>query len=130
MRFTWIALPLLFATLGGTPAALAAPCDDGADERDRRRATVIDVGHRGEATGLSSDAHWLQIALSPQGTIRLGEADTTQDGAASETPSSMRARVQWRTMRVVSLDFTNRLRHSVNGFLSSYSTACPPPLAA
>lgn len=129
MRFTWIALPLLFATLGGAPATTATAGEGGADEREERRA-VVALGHTPVPAPPFGSAR-LELVLLPQGTSRRQvEGETVEDGTACQGPSSASARVHWRVMRVASLDFTNRLSHSVSGFLSPYSTACPPPRAA
>lgn len=130
MRFTWVALPVLLATLApasGGGAVAEEPADD-----ERSRTPVVRVTAE---TDPSPVRPWtvvdLEVAQPSQGSGRrhLEAAETIDRGPSVDGSSSESAHVHLRVMRVASLDFSTRISHSLSGFLPSYSTACPPPAA-
>jgi hypothetical protein len=112
MRFTWVALPVLLATLA--PAPGAASTEENADD-EQSRSPVVRVA--------------AEVARPSQGPSRQLAAETIVRDPSLDGSSSASADVHLRVIRVASLDFSTRVCHSVSGFLPSYSTACPPPAA-
>ena len=123
MRFTWIALPVLLVTLTGTSGASPPPADEASDrERVVERATspmaapIVALPSMGEA-------QWKR--LGAEGTERR---DSHPDAAAP--PGSQRAnqaRVRIRTVDLAGTTFIPEITRATTGFLSSSTTACPPP---
>lgn len=128
MRFTWVALPVLLATL--TPSGGGAATEETADD-EQSRPPVVRVAAESDPVPARP---WIvvdrEFAQPSQGSgrrhlqVEAIARDPSVDGASSES-----ADVHLRVMRVASLDFSTRISHSLSGFLPSYSTACPPPAA-
>ena len=123
MRFTWIALPVLLVALTGTSGASPPPADESSDrERVVERApsrTTAPVA----VLPSTREAHWKR--LGAEGTERR---DSHPDAAAP--PGSQRAnqaRVRIRTVDLAGTAFIPEVTRATTGFLSSSTTACPPP---
>lgn len=123
MRFTWIALPVLLVTLTGTSGASPPPADEASDrERVVERATsrtAIPIA----ALPSMREVEWKRLGAGEQ-----GRRDSRPDAAAP--PGSRRAnlaRVRIRTVDLAGTAFIPEITRATTGFLSSSTTACPPP---
>jgi hypothetical protein len=123
MRFTWIALPVLLVTLTGASGASPSPADESSGpERVVERATCRTTA---------------PVAVLPSTTQarwkRLGVEDTERREShldAAAPPGSRRAnqaRVRIRTVDLAGTAFIPEITRATTGFLSSSTTACPPP---
>ena len=122
MRFTWIALPVLLVTLTGTSGASPPPADE-SSERER-------VVERAPTSTTAS------VAALPSASVfqwkRLGAEQDRRDphSDAAAPPGSRRAnqaRVRFRTVDLAGTAFIPEITRATTGFLSSSTTACPPP---
>jgi hypothetical protein len=128
MRFTWIALPVLYVALTG-PGTTGAAALPSSDEVPDHEATT-------EYAASSSE---LPVAIMPSssGETRLGrtetEAPSRHDGSLDHDadPLGVRSanvvRVLIRTVDRAGLAFIPEVTRATTGFLSSCTTACPPP---
>ncbi|HET6638721.1 MAG TPA: hypothetical protein VFH82_08075 [Gemmatimonadota bacterium] len=123
MRFTWIALPVLLVTLTGTSGASPPPADESSDrERVVERATTSTAT---PVVALPSTrvSDWKRLGAEEQ-----ERRDSHPDAAAP--PGSRRAtqaRVRIRTVDLAGTAFIPEITRATTGFLSSSTTACPPP---
>jgi hypothetical protein len=123
MRFTWIALPVLLVTLTGTSGASPPPADESSDrERVVERASspaAVPVA----ALPATRESQWKRIGAADQ-----ERRDARPDAAAP--PGSRRAdqaSVRIRTVDLAGTAFIPEITRATTGFLSSSTTACPPP---
>jgi hypothetical protein len=127
MRFTWIALPVLLVTLAGASTSAAAP--PSMDEKP---------DHESE-TDYAVSSSTLPVAAMPSNS---GEAQLARLGAAGKVRHDLplgdvadplnarpanQIRVRIRTVDRAGFEFIPELTRAVTGFLSSSTTACPPP---
>lgn len=129
MRFSWIALPVVFATLvgAGTGASSTAPTSaekaldlpSGSDHAVSKAAppVVAMPSSAGDAT-----LEWLDA----ESRMRPGHPLDTERDVSGELPAR-EARLLGHVIDRAELDFFPELRRAVNGFLSSCTTSCPPP---
>lgn len=126
MRFTWIALPLLLATLAPASSVTAAPDADREPERTsatdfvRFGTSVPDVampapGREAPSSRMESDARG-----------RRDEPPGSDRDPAERRPSAM-LRVRILAADRATFAFLPDLTRELNGVLSSCATACPPP---
>jgi hypothetical protein len=125
MRFTWIALPLLVATLAtpGTSAGVSA--DEGPD-----RASDTEI--TGSASSLpvaampspGSEVQIKKISSEPQS--RHAYVPGEESDPPEHRPASL-ARVRIRAADRTALTFLPDLARELNGLISACTTACPPP---
>jgi hypothetical protein len=123
MRFTWIALPVLLVTLTGTSGASPPPADESSD-----RERVVERAASPAATSVA-----VLPSMRESDWKRLGAGDEKRrDGRfdAAAPPGSRRAdqaRVRIRTVDLAGTAFIPEITRATTGFLSSSTTACPPP---
>jgi hypothetical protein len=123
MRFTWIALPVLLVALTGTSDASPAPADEPSD-----RERVVERVTSSAAVPIAAlpsmrESEWKRI-----GAADRDRRDSHPDAAAP--PGSRRAdqaRVRIRTVDLAGTAFIPEITRATTGFLSSSTTACPPP---
>jgi hypothetical protein len=127
MRFTWIALPVLLATLTA-PARMTTP--DEADDDERSRPPAHAAVEARPSAALPSHPVGMEevLEVARNAGRRRVEGATTVAEESGAAPAGVAA-VHLRLLRVESLDFTSRLSHAVSGCLPSYATVCPPPAA-
>ncbi len=123
MRFTWIALPVLLVTLTGTSGASPPPADESSDrERVVERATSHTAAPVA-ALPSTREAQWKRL-----GAEEPERRDSHPDGAAPPGPRRAdQARVRIRTVDLAGTAFIPEITRANTGFLSSSTTACPPP---
>ena len=123
MRFTWIALPALLVALTGTSGASPPPADESSDpERVVERAASPRTAPVAVLPSLG-EAQWKRLGPTEQ-----ERRDSGPDGALP--PGSRRAsqaRVRIRTVDLAGTAFLPEITRATTGFLSSSTTACPPP---
>lgn len=123
MRFTWIALPALLVALTGTSGASPPPADEEPSGRERlveratssTRAPIVALPATGEAS-------WKRL-----GAAEPERREAHPDGAAPPGSRANRARVMIRTVDLAGTAFIPEITRATTGFLSSSTTACPPP---
>jgi hypothetical protein len=127
MRFTWIALPLLLASLAApSPPAAASPAAE--DGRDRaagtgfaRSTTSVPVAAMPSS---GSEGPIKKITGEPQ--ARHAHAPGDECDPPERRPANL-ARVRIRAADRAGLAFLPDLARELNGLLSACTTACPPP---
>ena len=123
MRFTWIALPVLLVALTGTSGASPPPADESSDrERVVERATSRTTAPIAALPSMR-EARWRRL-----GAAETERRDSHPDGAAP--PGSRRAtqaRVRIRAVDLAGTAFIPEITRATTGYLSSSTTACPPP---
>lgn len=125
MRFTWIALPILLTTL-----APAAPAETVVDDRaeDEKAALVGTAATHVPLEIRPASPGEAEVAQpSETSARRLDASQTTAEEDAGGDARTPNPTVRLRALQASCRDFSSRLSHSLTGFLSSYSTACPPP---
>jgi len=127
MRFSWIALPVLIATLAGAGAA-GAGSPSGEDPSARQSDADYPV----------STVEPPVVALpAPTGDVRWEWLDAQRRGrpnhpvgAGLAVPGDLPARevrLLGHSIYRAELDFVPELTRAMIGFLSSCTTVCPPP---
>ena len=129
MRFTWIALPIVLVALSGTGTASdAAPAEDGGRERYRGKdyaASVPTSSSEAPVVALPSASGESQLLrLFPAVRVRGG---VSLSGVLPGASGTIQARVRIRTVDREGLAFIPEINRATTGFLSSSTTACPPP---
>ena len=123
MRFTWIALPALLVALTGTSGASPPPTDDASD-----RERVVEHAPASPAAPAAALPSTREATGQRLGADEAGRRHPRADGAAP--PGSRRAnqaRVLIRRVDLTGLSFIPEITRATTGFLSSSTTACPPP---
>lgn len=123
MRFTWIALPVLLVTLTGTSGASPPPADEASD-----RERVVERAPSPPQAPFAALPSMIGVQWKRLGTAEAERRDSQPDGAAP--PGSRRAnqaRVRIRTVDLAATTFIPEVTRATTGFLSSSTTACPPP---
>ncbi|HET9333393.1 MAG TPA: hypothetical protein VFQ21_07410 [Gemmatimonadota bacterium] len=125
MRFTWIALPLLLATLA-TPGAAAAPSAEG----DRDGASRTDFASSASSVPVAAmPAPGSEISIkkiSGDSPTRHAHVPGEESEPPEHRPASL-ARVRIRAADRAAMAFLPDLARELNGLLSACTTACPPP---
>jgi hypothetical protein len=129
MRFTWIALPIVLVALSGAGTASdAAPLEDGKrdrhTERDYAAATVSPTAAAPIVALPSPSGESQLLRLFPAVKVRRG---LPLGGDPPGTRRTLQARVMIRTVDRAGLAFIPEVNRATTGFLSSSTTACPPP---
>ena len=129
MRFTWIALPIVLVALSGSGTASdAAPATDGGKDRQRGKdytASSTSSSSYAPFVALPSTSGESQLLrLFPTVKIRRTAPLT---GDLPGTRRTNQARVRIRTVDRAGLAFIPEINRATTGFLSSSTTACPPP---
>ena len=123
MRFTWIALPVLLVTLTGTSGASPPPADEASDRERVVERAATPAAAPVAALPSMRESEWKRL-----GAAEEGRRDARPDAAAP--PGSSRAdqaRVRIRTVDLAGTAFIPEITRATTGFLSSSTTACPPP---
>ncbi|HJR53345.1 MAG TPA: hypothetical protein VJ982_06480 [Gemmatimonadota bacterium] len=123
MRFTWIALPVLLVTLTGTSGASPPPADEASD-----RERVVERAPSPPQAPVVALPSMTGVQWKRLGTPETERRDSQLDGSAP--PGSRRAnqaRVRIRTVDLAATTFIPEVTRATTGFLSSSTTACPPP---
>lgn len=123
MRFTWIALPVLLVTLTGTSGASPPPADEASD-----RERVVEHAPSPPQAPVAALPSMTGVQWKRLGTTEAERRDSQLDGSAP--PGSRRAaqaRVRIRTVDRAAMTFIPEVTRATTGFLSSSTTACPPP---
>jgi hypothetical protein len=123
MRFTWIALPALLVTLAGTSGASPPPPDDASD-----RERVVEHVPGSPAAPAAALPSTRETTGQRLGAEEADRRRSRRDGAAP--PGSRRAnqaRVLIRRADLAGTSFIPEITRATTGFLSSSTTACPPP---
>ena len=124
MRFTWIALPVLFMALASHGTSAAVPSSTDA------------VPEPETAAGYAASSSELPVAVMPaaSGKTRLApELASRHDATLDREGDPLGARsasvvcVRIRTVDRAGLTFIPELNRATTGYLSSCTTACPPP---
>ena len=126
MRFTWIALPLLLATLANPgPTAAASPEEEG---RDRASGTEF-AGSAPSVPVAAMPAPGSEVQLkkiSGDSPTRHAYVPGEESDPPEHRPASL-ARVRIRAADRAAMAFLPDLARELNGLLSACTTACPPP---
>ena len=125
MRFTWIALPLLLATLATPGAAEPASSEDDP-------ARTSDTEFAGSAASLpvaaipasGSEVRIKKIVGESQS--RFAHVPGEEPDLPGHRPASL-VRVRIQAADRAAMDFLPDLARELNGLLSACTTACPPP---
>ena len=125
MRFTWIALPLLLATLGTPGASAAVSAEEGPDP-------ASDTEFAGSTSSLpvaampssGSEVQIKKISSEPQ--TRYAHRPGEESDPPEHRPARL-ARVAMRAADRATLAFLPDLARELNGLISACTTACPPP---
>jgi hypothetical protein len=125
MRFTWIALPLLLATLATPGSAAPAAPEEGRDP-------ASDTEFAGSAASLpvaaipspGSEVQLRKITGEPQ--ARHAHVPGEEPDLPGRRPASL-ARVRIQAADRAALDFLPDLARELNGLISACTTVCPPP---
>lgn len=129
MRFTWVALLVLFATLVPPSATAPAILDD--TERSSGGAIVIAAaGTHTPIAFLPSVTAEAEVGRMMSETTRrdLAPEENADDGSR-ERSAATAALILLRVVDRAGLDFTAELNRFLTGSISSHTTACPPPAA-
>lgn len=125
MRFTWIALPLLLATLAAPGAAAAASAED-----DRDLASGTDFANSASSVpvaAMPAPGSEIQIRkISGESPTRHGHVPGEETDPPEHRPASL-TRVRIHAADRAALAFLPDLARELNGLLSACTTACPPP---
>lgn len=126
MHFAWILVPLLLAPLN---RHAADPLPGGSPVADRHPEYALATTDLPVAL-LPSGTTKLEVG---QGSCKVSERDRTgpqpTTGEGIQRRSTAHLLVRLRTLCRAGLDFTPDLTRRFTGFLSSHTTACPPPSA-
>jgi hypothetical protein len=129
MRFTWIALPIVLVALSGAGAAGdAAPIEDGKQGRhpgkDYTASSATPTTSAPVVALPSTSGESQLLRLFPAVRIRGG---LPYGAALPGTRRAAQARVRIRTVDRAGLAYIPEINQATTGFLSSSTTACPPP---
>ncbi len=123
MRFTWIALPVLLVALTGTSGASPPPADESSD-----RERVVERAPSRTTAPVAVLPSTIEARSKRLGTEETDRRQSHLDAASP--PGSRRAnqaRVRIRTVDLAGTAFIPEVTRATTGFLSSSTTACPPP---
>jgi len=122
MRFTWIALPVLLVTLTGTSGASPSPADESSGpERVVERGTCRTTAPVAILPS-TTEARWKRL-----GAEETERRDQPLDSAPPGSRRANQARVRIRMVDLAGTAFIPEITRATTGFLSSSTTACPPP---
>src|SRR5688572_3751500 len=123
MRFTWIALPVLLVALTGTSSASPPPADEPSD-----RERVVERGTSPTAAPVVALPSIIEDQWKRLGAGEQERRDSCPDrGAPPGSRRANQARVRIRTVDLAGTAFLPEITRATTGFLSSSTTACPPP---
>lgn len=127
MRFSWVALSFLLATITGdlransTPLAPDAPPSDAGTQYARSLMALPSVAMPSTVGNTQLARLGLQRHVRPEHPVK------TEDLAISGGRPAREARVWIRSIDRTGFEFLPGLTRAINGFLSSSTTVCPPP---
>lgn len=128
MRFSWVALPLLVATLAGAEGAAAPSPETGNEPRGVAGTHYACSVMALPIVAMPSTVGDIERArLGLQRQVRPDHPVETQDVLNAGERRTRDARVQVRSINRTGFDFLPGLTRSLTGFLSSCTTTCPPP---
>ena len=120
MRFTWIALPVLLVALTGTSSASPPPADEASD-----RESVVERAASPRTSPIAALPAWKEAERDRLDGLERERREP--EGAAPPGSQADQARVLIRTVDLAGTDFLPKITRATTGFLSSTTTACPPP---
>ena len=123
MRFTWIALPVLLVALTGTSGASPPPADDESSDRER----VVERATSSTPAPLAALPSMRGFQWKRLGTAEAGRESHPNGAAPPGSRRANQARVRIRSVDLAGTAFIPEITRATTGFLSSSTTACPPP---
>jgi hypothetical protein len=128
MRFSWIALPLLVSTLAGAEGAPVASPGTGGGPGGEAGTHYAGSAMALPIVAMPSTVGDMELArLGVQRQVRPDHPVETEDVVNAGERRTRDARVRIRSIDRTGFDFLPGLTRALTGFLSSCTTACPPP---
>jgi hypothetical protein len=126
MRFTWIALPVLFMALASHGATAAATSADDALPDPETGTTYVASSSELPVAMIPASSGETRLVRGGSQVARHDDAPV-REGDPLGVRSASAVCVRMRTVDRAGLAFIPELTLATTGFLSACTTACPPP---